>query len=135
MAACPPQSEISEVYMEIFRQIKEILTELLDIEEKEITPESYLIRDLGVESIDLLELAVAINARWKIKVNDDDIFLRPLRLYLKQAKENRMDPALYLAGKFPFLTEERIREILTDLEQGPTLKVKDLVSYVVWQRG
>lgn len=121
--------------MEIFQQIKEILTELLDIEEREITPESYLIRDLGVESIDLLELAVEINARWRIKVNDDDIFLRSLRLYLKQAKENQMDSVLYLAGKFPFLTEGRIREILADLERGPTLKVKDLVSYIVWQKG
>lgn len=119
--------------MDTFEQIKKILITLLDIEGSVITPETYLIRDLGAESIDLLELAVAINAECGVKVNDDDIFLKPLRLYLKQAKEDGIDSAAYLAEKFPFLTDARISEILADITKGPVLKVKDLTGYIAWR--
>ena len=119
--------------MDIFRKIKEILTELLDIEEEEITPETYIVRDLGAESIDFLELAVALNSRFKIKIDDDEIFLGKLRLYLTEAEHEKKDVLLYLAGKFPFLSVKRIKEITADLDGGPVLKVKDLISYVSWR--
>ena len=103
--------------MEIFAEIKNILAELLDLEDREITPESYLIRELGAESIDLLEMAVALNARFGIEINEGGIFLKDLR----------SRPGV---KKIPFLTELRRHEIASDLEGGPVLKVKDLVSYV-----
>ncbi|MBW2660768.1 MAG: acyl carrier protein [Deltaproteobacteria bacterium] len=119
--------------MDIFGNIKKILGELLDIEEKEIMPETYIVRDLGAESIDFLELAVALNSRFKIEIDDDEIFLRKLRVYLTEAEQEKRDVLLYLAGKFPFLSEERIKEITADLDGGPVLKVKDLISYVFWR--
>jgi len=118
--------------VDTFEQIKKILISLLDIEGSEITPETYLIRDLGAESIDLLELAVAINTECGVKVIDDDIFLKPLRLYLRQAKEGGIDSAAYLAERFPFLTDERINEILADIPKGPVIKVRDLTGYIAW---
>ena len=119
--------------MDILEQIKEILIEILDIEEQEITPETYIVRDLGAESIDLLELAVALNSEFNIEVKDDEIFLRSLRLYMTEAKEQGEDTVQYLLRKFPFLTISRVEEIVSDLEGGPTLKVKDLISYVAWR--
>lgn len=121
--------------MELEQQISRILTELLDIEESQISPDAYLIRDLGAESIDLLELAVAINAQCGVKVIDDDIFLKQLRLYMRQAKESGTEPVVFLAGRYPFLSPERVAEIVADLQSGPVLKVKDLIRYVEWQRG
>lgn len=108
--------------MDIFEEIKNILVEILDIEAKEVTPESCLISELGAESIDFLELAAALNARFRIEVNDEDIFLRDTGNRLKQAGK----------AAFPFLTDERVSEIAAD-PGGAVLKVKDLVSYVVWQ--
>lgn len=119
--------------MDIFGEIKEILTELLDIEPEEIEPESYVIRDLGAESIDLLELAVELNASFKIEIADDEVFLKKLRLYLTEVQETGADTVAYLGEKFPFLTRDRIKEILSDLEAGPVLKVKDLIDYVACQ--
>lgn len=119
--------------MDIFKKIEDILTELLDIESEEITPETYVIRDLNAESIDLLELAVGLNSSFNIDINDDEIFLRNLRLYLTEAKEIGKDALEYLSKKFPFLTRDRTEEIMADLKDGPVLKVKDLVSYVAWQ--
>jgi acyl carrier protein len=120
--------------MNILEGIKEILKELLDIEDQEITPETYLVRELRAESIDFLELAVALNSKFKIEVNDGEIFLSKLRIYVSEAKENGKDRVQYLVERLPFLTKSRVEEIIADLDEGPTLKVKDLVSYVGWQR-
>ncbi len=120
--------------MNILGEIKEILTEILDLEDREITPETYLVRELDVESIDLLELAVALNSQFNIEVSDDDIFLKKFRLYVTEAEQQKTDMVQYVTAKLPFLTKSRAEEIMADLDGGPALKVKDLISYVVWQR-
>ena len=118
--------------MDIFGEIRESLTEILDIEAQEITPETYVVRDLDAESIDLLELSVALNSRFKVEVNDDEIYLKGLRSCMNGANG---DAGKRIVGEFPFLSHERAGEILTDLEGGPVLKVKDLISYVAWRIG
>jgi acyl carrier protein len=120
--------------MDILEEIKKILAEILDIENHIITPETYLIRELGAESIDLLELAVAINSRFNIDVNDDEIFLRKLRQYVTEAKQQNNDLLRYLVEKLPFLSRKRLENIIADLEGGPTLKVKDIISYIERQK-
>ncbi len=120
--------------MEILGEIKEILIEILDLEDQEITPETYLVRELDVESIDLLELAVALNSRFNIEVSDDDIFLKKFRLYVTEAEQQETDTFQYVTAKLPFLTKNRAEEIIIDLDEGPALKVKDLISYVMWER-
>lgn len=121
--------------MDVFKGVQEALAEILDIEPEEIRPESYMIRELGVESIDLLELSVALDARFKVEIEDDRIYLKTIRLRLNEAKEEKKSPADYLAEKFPFLPRERIEEILSDLAGGPVLKVSDLTDYIAWQLG
>ncbi len=117
--------------MDIRNTIKSYLSEILDVDRETITEETYLIRDLGVESIDFLELAVALSGAFQIEVDDEEIFLLDLRLHLETAGETTDKTAL-LAEKYPFLDADRIAEILKDLDQGPVLKVKDLVSYVTY---
>lgn len=121
--------------MDTLSEITKSLGEILDIEIEEITPEAYVVRDLGAESIDLLELSVALNARFKVEVNEDEVFLRTFRVFLNKATEDRKNPADYLQAKFPFLGAGRIGEILSDLDGGPVLKVKDLTAYVSWRLG
>jgi len=116
--------------MDILEEITKILADILDIEGREITPETYLIRELGAESIDLLELSVAINARFQIEVNDDELFLRTMRLHLRTAAEEGKDAVGYLAEKYPALTVARVAEILADMGGGPVLRVKDIISYI-----
>ena len=120
--------------MDVLEGIQEVITKILFIEDREITPETYLIRELDAESIDLLELAVALSARFQTDINEDDIFIKQLRLYITEAEEEGIEMVSYLSKMLPFLTRDRIEEILLDLEGGPALKVKDLVRYVVWQR-
>jgi acyl carrier protein len=118
--------------MDTFNEIEKILVDLLDLEDAEMTPETFLIQELGAESIDLLELAVAINSRFKITVKDDEIFLTRFRLYLTEAEQHNTNKTLYIAQKYPFLTEGRIVEIIEYISEGPQLKIKDLISYVTF---
>jgi acyl carrier protein len=118
--------------MDLFDEIRESLSEILDLDGGEITPETYVMRDLEAESIDLLELSVALNSRFKIEMNDDQVFLRTLRVCLNKSNGNggRVES---LSKEFPFLGKERIGEILADLDGGPVLKVKDLMAYIQWR--
>ena len=118
--------------MDFLAELKKILKELLDFEEREITPETLLIQDLGAESIDLLELAVTINSRFKVAVKDDEIFLTRFRLYSREAEQQGKDAIHYLAGRYPFLGKGRIAEIMAHIKEGPQLKIKDLISYVTY---
>ena len=119
--------------MDLFDEIRELLVALLDVEAGEILPESYLVRDLGLESIDFLELAVALNTRFKIPVVDDVVFLRNLRLHVAQAKEQYLAPLAHLSEQYGFLSQARMVDMLSDIENGPVIQVQDLMGYVQWQ--
>jgi len=117
----------------LFDQIRDILADLLDVEAEEIAPESFLVRDLGMESIDFLELAVALNQRFNVPVHDDTIFLRNLRLCIMQAQEAGQAVLEKLKNDFGFLPDKRLEQIQADLDAGPAIQVQDLVSYIQWQ--
>jgi len=112
-------------YMDIFTEIKKILMEILDLDSQAVTPESLLMQELGIESIGLLELVVAFNARFKIEVREEDICLQGIGLSGIRGRPGE---------SHPFLTEQRLREIAADQTGVPAVKVKDLVSYVAWQQ-
>ncbi len=108
--------------MGLFNRIQNSIAEILDLEPEEVQPQSYMVRDLGADSIDLLEVSVNLSSDFNIQVHDDEIFLSSLRLHIKKGDD--------LAQAYPALSQERINEILGDLEGGPTLKVCDLISYM-----
>lgn len=108
--------------MDIFTEIKKILAAILNLEDQAITPESYILRELNAESVDLLELAAALQDTFKIEINEALLFLPGIRG--GEAPQ---------ASSIPFLTPERLKEIKADLADRPVLKVKDLVSYVAWK--
>ncbi len=110
--------------------ITAILAEILDLDPAVITAETYVIRDLEAESIDLLEIGVAIQHRLGIEVDDDTLFLKNLRIQLARAEQDRVEPLTLLAETYPHLDAARLRQILDDVSAGPVLRVRDLVAYV-----
>lgn len=110
--------------------IIDTLSDILDVDPGDITPETYLIRELDAESIDLMEVAVTLNHQLNIEVTEDDIFLRRLREHLDEADRIGEERSSAMAKAYPFLSTGRIDEILADLDGGPVLKVKDLTDYV-----
>jgi acyl carrier protein len=56
---------------DIESRVKDILAQKLGIDEKELPRESSLIKDLGIDSLDYIELIMAIEEEFHIKISDD----------------------------------------------------------------
>ena len=57
----------------IEERLKKIIADQLGAEESEITPSTDLIEDLRADSLDLVELQMAVEEQFDIEIPDDDI--------------------------------------------------------------
>ena len=53
-------------------RVKEIITEQLGVDEAEVTPEASFIDDLGADSLDTVELVMALEEEFDIEIPDED---------------------------------------------------------------
>jgi acyl carrier protein len=56
----------------VFDKIKEIIIDQLGVEESEITLEASFIDDLGADSLDIVELIMAMEEEFDIEIPDED---------------------------------------------------------------
>lgn len=56
----------------ITAEVKRIIKEQLDVDEKDIKPESTFIDDLGADSLGLVELVLAFEEAFEIDIPDED---------------------------------------------------------------
>lgn len=56
-----------------FEELKDLIAETLDIEDDKIKEDSNLADDLGIDSLDAMELSMAIEERCGINIMDNDI--------------------------------------------------------------
>jgi acyl carrier protein len=57
---------------DIAAEVKAIIKEQLDVDEKDIKSESTFIDDLGADSLGLVELVLAFEERFEIDIPDED---------------------------------------------------------------
>jgi len=57
---------------EIFDKVKEIIVDQLGVEEEEVTPEASFIDDLGADSLDIVELIMALEEEFGLEIPDDE---------------------------------------------------------------
>ena len=57
---------------EIFEKIKNIIIEQLQVSETAVTEEASFIDDLGADSLDIVELVMAIEETFDIEIPDED---------------------------------------------------------------
>ena len=57
---------------EVYGKIKEIITELLDVEEGKITMDARFREDLEADSLDLVELIMEFEERFGGEISDED---------------------------------------------------------------
>jgi acyl carrier protein len=58
--------------MSIEKRVKEIIVEQLGVNENEVTPEAKFVDDLGADSLDLVELVMALEEEYNIEISDED---------------------------------------------------------------
>ncbi|MEW8977782.1 MAG: acyl carrier protein [Symbiobacterium sp.] len=56
----------------IFEKVKAIIVDQLSVEEDEVTPDASFIEDLGADSLDIVELIMALEEEFEIEVPDED---------------------------------------------------------------
>jgi acyl carrier protein len=61
----------------IFERLRKVIAEQLDVDEKEITPETSFIDDLNADSLDLVELIMALEEEFstpgkRLEIADED---------------------------------------------------------------
>lgn len=63
--------------MSLYERLKKIVVEQLGVDDKEVSPEANFVDDLGADSLDLVELIMAIEEEFsdqgqKIEIPDED---------------------------------------------------------------
>ena len=56
----------------MFDKLKEIIADKLSVNEDEITMESTFIDDLGADSLDIVELIMALEEELEMEITDED---------------------------------------------------------------
>jgi len=59
--------------LEIEKTVKEFLTEELEIEESKIKPEGSLKDDLGIDSLDFVDIVVIVENKFGFKINPEEM--------------------------------------------------------------
>jgi acyl carrier protein len=58
--------------MNTFDRIKKVIVDKLDVDENEVTPEASFVEDLGADSLDVVELIMALEEEFNIEIPDTD---------------------------------------------------------------
>jgi acyl carrier protein len=58
--------------VDVFQKVKDIVAERLDIEAEEITLESSFIDDLDADSLDIVELVMALEDEFDLEIPDEE---------------------------------------------------------------
>ena len=56
----------------IFEKVREIIVEQLGVEEDDVTMESSFIDDLGADSLDIVELIMALEEEFDLEIPDNE---------------------------------------------------------------
>jgi acyl carrier protein len=56
----------------VFDRVKSIIVEQLGVDESEVTPEASFVEDLGADSLDVVELVMALEEEFEIEIPDED---------------------------------------------------------------
>ncbi|PZN05303.1 MULTISPECIES: acyl carrier protein [Thermaerobacter] len=56
----------------LFQRVKAIIVEQLGVDEASVTPEARFIEDLGADSLDIVELIMALEEEFDLEIPDED---------------------------------------------------------------
>ncbi|HIP51367.1 MAG TPA: acyl carrier protein [Campylobacterales bacterium] len=58
--------------MALFDEVKEVVVEQLSVKADEVKEESKFVEDLGADSLDVVELVMALEEKFDIEIPDED---------------------------------------------------------------
>jgi len=77
--------------MALFEEVKEVIVEQLNVNPDEIKPESKFVEDLGADSLDVVEMIMALEEKFGIEIPDSEAekiqTVQDVVDYIQKAKE------------------------------------------------
>ncbi len=58
--------------MDIFSKVKDIVVEQLGVDEEEVSEQASFVDDLGADSLDIVELVMALEEEFDLEIPDED---------------------------------------------------------------
>ncbi len=58
--------------MDIFSKVKDIVVEQLGVDEEEVAEQASFVDDLGADSLDIVELVMALEEEFDLEIPDED---------------------------------------------------------------
>ena len=58
--------------MALFDEVKEVIVEQLNVASEEVKPEAKFVEDLGADSLDVVEMIMALEEKFEIEIPDSD---------------------------------------------------------------
>ena len=58
--------------MDVLEKVKEIIVEQLGVDEEEVTTQASFVDDLGADSLDIVELVMALEEEFDLEIPDED---------------------------------------------------------------
>lgn len=68
---CVFYNKLKEKSMALFDDVKEVVVEQLNVSPDEVKEESKFVEDLGADSLDVVELVMALEEKFDIEIPDD----------------------------------------------------------------
>ncbi len=59
--------------MDVFEKVKKLIAEQFDVEENNISEDSSITDDLGADSLDVVDLVMAIQDEFNIEIPEDEV--------------------------------------------------------------
>jgi acyl carrier protein len=78
---------------EILKNVKSIIAQALKVDEAKVQPGASLIKDLGAESIDFLDIVFRLEKSFKIKIPKGELFPEKLLTDARFVKDGRVNEA------------------------------------------
>jgi acyl carrier protein len=72
MTGATTMASVTERNPVTVEKVKQIIAEQLGVDENEITPSSSFVEDLGADSLDTVELVMALEENFSIEIPDED---------------------------------------------------------------
>ncbi len=57
----------------ILERVRQLISESMDIDIEDVQPDSDIIKDIGADSLDIVDMLLIVEEEWGIVVDDDDM--------------------------------------------------------------
>ena len=77
---------------EILGKVREVLVDALAVDDDEVTPQASLVRDLGAESIDFLDIVFKLEQAFGFKIQGGELFPENVAQDPKYVQQGKVTP-------------------------------------------